>query len=165
MGIMSEKKISKISQNEEDKEDYEAIEMLTVEKQADPDPEKEPVTKNDWEKQVTFSLSMVKALIYFASTLMLLLAVSIITNAIVFSKSIATNCDDGTSDDLTDMRSNKPIAVSVTIDTRVNEELTSKLISSSASTTKTTTKTSSTSTTTTSTTRWYTTIHTVDNAF
>ena len=49
---MSEKKISEISQNEDDKKDYEAIEMLTAENQAD-DPEKEPVTKNDSEKQVT----------------------------------------------------------------------------------------------------------------
>ena len=50
---MSEKKISEISQNEDDKKDYEAIEMLTAENQAD-DPEKEPVTKNYSEKQVTF---------------------------------------------------------------------------------------------------------------
>ena len=103
---------------------------------------------------------MVKALVYFASTLMLLLAVSIVANAFVFSKSIATNCDD-----LIDMRANKPNAVAVTIDTRVNEELSSKLISSTASTTTTTTKTSTTSTTTTSTTRWYTATRTVDGAF
>ena len=51
---MSEKKISEISQHEDDKKDYEAIEMLTTEKQADSDHEKEPVTKNDSEKQVTF---------------------------------------------------------------------------------------------------------------
>lgn len=50
--IMSEKKISEISQNEDDKKDYEAIEML-AEKQADSDHEKEPVTKNDSEKRVT----------------------------------------------------------------------------------------------------------------
>ena len=50
---MSEEKISEISQNEDDKKDYEAIEMLTTEKQADSDPEKEPVTKNESEKQVT----------------------------------------------------------------------------------------------------------------
>ena len=50
---MSEKKISEISQNEDDKKDYEAIEMLTAENQAHSDPEKEPVTKNDSEKQVT----------------------------------------------------------------------------------------------------------------
>ena len=79
---------------------------------------------------------MAKALIYFASTLMLLLAVSIITNAFVFGKSIATNCGD-----FTDMRANKPDAVAVTIDTQVNEELTSKLISSPTSTTTTTTRT------------------------
>ena len=54
--IMSEKKISEISQNEDDKKDYEAIEMLAekqAEKQADSDHEKEPVTKNDSEKRVT----------------------------------------------------------------------------------------------------------------
>ena len=51
---MSEKKISKISQNEGDKRDYEAIEMLSAENQADSDSEKEPVIKNDSEKQVTF---------------------------------------------------------------------------------------------------------------
>ena len=103
---------------------------------------------------------MAKALIYFASTLMLLLAVSIITNAFVFGKSIATNCGD-----FTDMRANKPDAVAVTIDTQVNEELTSKLISSAAPTTTTTTKASTTSTTSTSTTRWYTATRTVDGAF
>ena len=94
---------------------------------------------------------MVKAVVYFASTLMLLLAVSIITNAFVFSKSMATNCDDSGSDDFTDI----PMAVSVTIDTRVNEELASKFISSTASTTTTTAKTSSTSTVTTRTTPWW----------
>ena len=99
---------------------------------------------------------MVKALIYFASTLMFLLAVAIIANVFVFSKSIASNCDDSGSNDSTEMRVNKPIVASVTIGSQVNEELSSKLISTAASTTTTTTKKSTTSTTTTiRTTPWW----------
>ena len=51
---MSEKKISEISQNEDDKKDHEAIEMLTTKNQADFDHEKEAEAKNDSEKRVTF---------------------------------------------------------------------------------------------------------------
>ena len=50
---MSEKKISEISQNEDDNKDYEAVEMLTAVKQTDSDHEKEPVTKIESEKQVS----------------------------------------------------------------------------------------------------------------
>ena len=50
---MSEEKISEISQNEDDKKDHEAIEMLTTKNQADFDHEKKAVAKNDSEKRVT----------------------------------------------------------------------------------------------------------------
>ena len=88
---------------------------------------------------------MVKALVYFASTLMLLLAVSIVANAFVFGRFIIKNCDESGSDGFTDMKTNTSIVVSVSI----NEELTSKLISSASFTTTTTTSTTSTTTTST----------------
>ena len=47
---MSEEKISETSQNEDDKKDYEAIEMLKTENNDDSDLEKEETTKNDSEK-------------------------------------------------------------------------------------------------------------------
>ena len=47
---MSEEKISETSQNEDDKKDYEAIEMLKTENHDDSDLEKEVATKNDSEK-------------------------------------------------------------------------------------------------------------------
>ena len=47
---MSEEKISETSQNEDDKKDYEAIEMLKTEDYDDSDLEKEEATKNDSEK-------------------------------------------------------------------------------------------------------------------
>ena len=50
---MSEEKISETSQNEDDKKDYEAIEMLKTENKDDSDNENDPVVNNDTEKQVT----------------------------------------------------------------------------------------------------------------
>ena len=50
---MSEGKISETSQNEDDKKDYEAIEMLKTENKDDSDNENDPVVNNDTEKQVT----------------------------------------------------------------------------------------------------------------
>ena len=47
---MSEEKISETSQNEDEKKDYEAIEMLKTENNDDSDLEKEVATKNDSEK-------------------------------------------------------------------------------------------------------------------
>ena len=47
---MSEEKISETSQNEDDKKDYEAIEMLKTEDYDDSDLEKEVATKKDSEK-------------------------------------------------------------------------------------------------------------------
>ena len=50
---MSEEKISETSQNEDDKKDYEAIEMLETENKNDSDHENDPLVNNDTEKQVT----------------------------------------------------------------------------------------------------------------
>ena len=47
---MSEEKISVASQNEDDKKDYEAIEMLKADNNDDSDLEKEVATKHDSEK-------------------------------------------------------------------------------------------------------------------
>ena len=47
---MSEEKISETSQNEDDKKDYEAVEMLKTENNDDSDLEKEVAIKKDLEK-------------------------------------------------------------------------------------------------------------------
>ena len=84
---------------------------------------------------------MIKALVYFASSLMLLLAVSIVVNAFVINRSITTDCG----------------GISVTVSIQGNEKLASKLAlrttlmtttTKSTTTTSTTTKTTSTKTAT-----------------
>ena len=74
---------------------------------------------------------MIKALVYFASSLMLLLAVSIVVNAFVINRSITTDCG----------------GISVTVNIQGNEELASKLALRTTSMTTTTTSTTTTSTT------------------
>ena len=94
---------------------------------------------------------------------MLLLAVSIVANVLILNRAITTNSDERGTADSTDIRASKPIVISVTLDTRDNEEIHSKLPSRAASMTPTTimpstttsTTTSSTTSSTTTTTNYY----------
>ena len=85
---------------------------------------------------------MARSIIYLVSSLIILLAVSIVSYAFVFSKSLSTNCDE-TRTDFTDISMKRPEEI-------VLQSLSSELSSTSTtskSTTTTTTTTTSTSTT------------------
>ena len=92
---------------------------------------------------------------------MLLLAVSIVANVLVLNRAIMTNSDERGTADSTDIRASKPIVISVTLDTRDNQESSSKLPSRAASMTPTTIMPSTTTSTTTSSTTSSTTTTTI----